>query len=89
MIQARDRAFRILTLASTIFPEEWAKQLDELAVIDLVEFAIHARRVTELCDLRIEQFAGADASRYRFSVAPPEPLEPDYHEALNQLLSLV
>jgi len=84
--QARERALRIFTLSSTIFPEEWAKQLDEIAVVDLAEFAIHARRITELCDLRTAKFAGADASRYKFSVPPPEPLEADYHEALNRLI---
>jgi hypothetical protein len=86
LIQARERALRLFTLASTIFPEEWAKPLDELAVVDLTEFAIHARRITELCDLRGETFSGADASRFKFSVPPPEPLETNYNEALNQLI---
>ena len=84
--QARERAVRLLTAASTIFPEEWTKQIDELAVVDLAEFAIHARRITELCDMRSEKFIGAHESRYKFSVPPPQPLETDYHEALNLLI---
>lgn len=86
IINARERALRLFALCSTIFPEVMKTHLDELAVVDLAEFAIHARRITELCDLRSEKFAGADACRYKYSVPPPEPLEIDYHEALNRLI---
>lgn len=86
IVQARERALRLFALCSTIFPEEMVKHLGELAVVDLAEFAIHARRITELCDLRLEKFTGADACRYKYSAPPPEPLETDYHEALNRLI---
>lgn len=86
LIRARESALRLFSLASTIFPEEWAKQFDEIAVVDLTEFAIHARRLTELCTLRDDKFDGTASTRYLFTVPPPEPLESDYHEALNALI---
>jgi hypothetical protein len=61
-------------------------QLQGSRSIDLAEFAIHARRVTEHCDLRGASFPNADASRFKFTVPPPEPIEKDYHEALNRLV---
>jgi len=83
---ARARALRLFQTGSTIFPEEWATQIDEQTVVDLAEFAIHARRVVELCDLRSLNFTGADSTRHKYTVVPPEPLEANFHDALNKLI---
>jgi hypothetical protein len=55
--EARRRAMRLFCTASTLFPDVWrAPLLNEQVLLDATEFALHARRLNELCGLRSVDF---------------------------------
>jgi hypothetical protein len=84
---ARKAALRLFCTASTMFPDEWGGDvINETLHVDLTEFAIHARRVSELCDLMMTEFPGADATRFQISEPSDFPLMKDYHKALSRLV---
>lgn len=86
LLEARTHAYRLFAVASAIYPQEWAgAQVVEPALIDLSNFAYHARRVNDLCGYKTRAFDAVDAVRYGFSPDQDIPLVSDYREALNRL----
>jgi hypothetical protein len=87
IIEARKRALRLFCTGSSIFPDEWSgNTINETLNVDLTEFALHARCVSELCDLRKEKFPGADATRFKIEDPADFVFIDDYAEALNRLV---
>ena len=87
IIEARKRALRLFCTGSSIFPDEWGgNTINETLNVDLTEFALHARCVNELCDLRKEKFPGAGATRFKIEDPADFVLIDDYAEALNRLV---
>ena len=86
IVSARSRAFRLLTAASTILPDEWgAGPFTEMVIIDLVEFALHARRVSDICGFK--GFNGASATRFKMSENQESIVFMDnYDYALNRVI---
>jgi hypothetical protein len=86
IIAARERALRLFAFASTVYPKEWDKPFVELAIIDLLEFAYHARRVNQLCDIDCTHFPSASRLLVKISEDDPGDWEDSYHSALNRIL---
>lgn len=52
LVEARERALRLYFYGSTIIPSQWNQRyLSDMVVRDLTEFALHARRVSEIAGL--------------------------------------
>lgn len=78
---------RLFCTASTLFPDVWQGALvNEQVLLDATEFALHARRLNELCGLRSVQFPSVAQTRYTFTAGHGVELIADYHEALNRLV---
>lgn len=87
LAQARNGALRLFCTSSAIFPDEWGGSIvNESLHIDLTSFALHARRVSELCGFSQMKFAGVATTRFRISDPPDLVLIADYNEALNRLV---
>lgn len=81
--QARKYALRLFAYTSTVFPSEWDQTWNELITPDLLEFAFHARKVNEFCDLRDEAFPDINSLIVKISSNEPGNWETNYHYALN------
>ena len=85
--KARELAFRIFAYASTIIPKEWGNTYTEQVLMDVYEFAVHARRLNDLCDLKTQLFENITAQRYVISYdADATGYVAKYQDALNTLL---
>jgi hypothetical protein len=88
IIAARERALRLFAFASTTYPKEWDIQFIELAVIDLLEFGYHARRVNQLCGIDCTHFPLASRLLFEISENDPGDWEHSYYTALNRILHI-
>lgn len=86
--EARKYALRLFAFTSTVFPSEWDKTWNELITPDLVEFAFHARKVSEFCNLRGEDFPPINNLIVKISENDPGNWEADYHHALNAFIHI-
>lgn len=86
IIAAKDRALRLFAFTSTVYPKEWGTPFTELAILDLLEFAYHARRVNQLCGIDCTQFPSAYRLLVKISENDPGDWESSYHSALNRIL---
>ena len=78
---AKRHAQELISLASTIYPDDWKLEISERLLIVLFECAAHAYRVTELCGVQGTALSGADACRFKGTGIPQ--LEPLFSNALN------
>lgn len=85
IIAAREKALRIFSYASTVYPGEWGKQYQEIIILDLQEFAYHARRINQLCDLERYQFPDVDRLLVKITESDPGDWEKNYKYALNRI----
>jgi len=85
ILSAIDCALRLFSTSSSIIPEEFKDKISDQIITDLSEFALHARRVNELCGFQNTDFQGADADRFNAS-GHDAPIETSYQSALNRLI---
>jgi hypothetical protein len=85
IIRARRSALHLFAFTSSVFPSEWNKSYIEEIVPELLEFAFHARRVNQLCELDKFQFPRIDKFLVTFDSGPDE-WETRYQNALNRVL---
>jgi hypothetical protein len=86
IIAARERAMRLFATTSSVFPSEWATgQVIDMTVVDVSEFAYHARRVIDLCDFRQRKFDLVDQTRFGLNPEQNIVFISDFHDALNRL----
>lgn len=87
LAEARRRALRLFCTSSAIFPDEWGGGIVNDALhVDLTIFALHARRVSELCGFSQTKFTGVATTRFRITDPPDLVLIADYNDALNRLV---
>lgn len=86
--QARLRALRLVSFASSVFPEEWSDSWNEVIVPDLLEFGFHARKVNEFCELMNENFPSINKKIVNISEGDPGNWEENYRNALNALMHM-
>jgi hypothetical protein len=86
LIESRARALRLFAVSSAVYPSEWAsQQVVEPTLIDVSDFAFHARRVNDLCGYKARSFPDVNAVRYKFSAGQNISLVEDYRDALNRI----
>ena len=85
--KARELAYRLFAYGSTIVPNEWTKSYTEQVVIDVYDFAIHARRINALCKFNDAASAAMQETRYQIkSDADTSPFIHNYQHALNAIM---
>jgi hypothetical protein len=85
IVRARERALRVFTFSSSVFPQEWGPQALEAVIMDLFELAFHTRRIFECCSINDENFRPIDRFLVNFSVPISYPVETRFRSALNGL----
>ncbi|WOJ89142.1 hypothetical protein RZS28_15225 [Methylocapsa polymorpha] len=83
---ARTKAFRVFAFAGAVFPGEWSNLYIEAITQDLLEFAFHARRVNQICDLDTKKFSSIKVLPVVISENDPGNWVENYDWALNRLM---
>ena len=83
--RAIDSALRLFSISSSIIPIEFKDRVSDQIIVEISEFALHARRVNEICDFRKFDFSTTKSDRWNTS-GHQSPLEDRYQNALNRLI---
>lgn len=84
--EARDRALRLVAYTGAVFPSEWADPYMETVTSDLLNFAYHARRVNEICELKAIDFGSIKTFQVVISHNDPGHWVENYGWALDRLM---
>jgi hypothetical protein len=83
---ARTKALRIFAFADTVFPGEWRNTSTEEITIELLEFALHARRVNQICGFEKFDFPDIKMPLLKISENDPQAWIKKYQWALDRLM---
>ena len=83
---ARLRALRLVAYTGAVFPGEWTDTYNEAITSDLLEFAFHARRVNQICELENVDFGSIKTFQVVISANDPSNWLDKYGWALNRLM---
>ena len=86
--ESRKYALRLFAFTSAVFPSEWSDVWNEIITTDLLEFAFHARKVNDLCELQKELFPSIDNLIVKISENDPGNWEKNYQFALNAFIHI-
>ena len=83
---ARTKALRVFAFTGAVFPGEWTSVYSEVVIIDLVEFAFHARRVNEISGLKAHDFPSIKTLTFVISSGDPGGWISNYQWALDRIM---
>jgi hypothetical protein len=84
--KARLKALRLVAFTGAVFPGEWMAPYNEAVTSDLLEFAFHARRVNQICELEGVDFGSIKVFQVTISGNDPGDWVEHYGWALDRLM---
>lgn len=86
IIAARTSALRIHAFSNAVIPGEWTNVSTELITMELLDFAFHARRINEICDIDCKTLQSVNALPIVITENNPGLWVERYDWALNSLI---
>jgi hypothetical protein len=83
---ARTNALNLFAFAGATYPGEWSPVYNELVTQHLLDFAFHARRVNQICDIDTGALLPINVIPFKLSEGEPENWLERYDWALDRLM---
>lgn len=83
---ARTKALRVFAFAGAVYPGEWSNVYVEEVTRELLDFAFHARRVSQVCSIDVGKLSCITALPFVISQNDPGDWVDRYDDALNRLM---